>query len=402
MKKISAVLLILALVGGAVFASFTGSAGVSLGVDLDTKSYGFKNPAALEAEITILERLVDKAGEGDIYAEITAELSLGLEFDSDVNTVDTAFVGDAKITSAKIVGDNWYVGVLGALAAPNFAASAIEWDATAGKSLINLGFAGTVGAGVTVGVSGFEFGFAMPFATNNFGTSIYDVALTAVTPEFNFADGLTGKFGVAGQMTETDMVGFASAKVAFAQDDLSVSLATDLGFGKATPFAVEVAVAATYDFVNADIYYGLKDYSAAGAVYAGRDHILSVQVGAEIEGFDVTVTGKDLVNIQDLGASVAYALTDELKVGVNGGYVIGTKAWRAGAEATYTAEMFTAKVAGSYNSADQLKLSASVSSDKLIDGATLALSYAGDDLLDKVATATSKVGAITASATIAF
>jgi hypothetical protein len=399
MKKISAVLLILALVGGALFASFTGNASVSLGVDLDTKAYGFTNATALEADITILERLVDKAGEGDIYAEINAELSLGIDYGGAGNLED-ALVGTAEITSAKIVGDNWYVGILKALGAPNFASSAIEWDADNNKSLLNLGFAGTVGHGVTVGVGDFTFGFAMPYTTNNFGTGKYDVALTAVTPEFKFADGLTGKFGVAGQLSDADMVGFASAKVAFAQDDLSVSLATDLGFGKATPFAVEVAVAAVYDFINADIYYGLKDYStSAPQLYGGRDHIVSVQVGAEIEGFDITVTGKDLVNIQDLSASVDYAINDQVLVGVNGGFVIYTKAWSAGAKAEYKHDMFkaTASVAllGT-DAVDSVTAKVGVSSTTLVDGATLALNYVSGNFL------ADELGAITAKATIAF
>ncbi|HHU88757.1 MAG TPA: hypothetical protein GXZ38_05305, partial [Spirochaetales bacterium] len=165
MKKFSAVLLVLALVGGALFASFTGSAGVTFGVNLDDETYGFGNPTLLEADVTFQERLVDKAGEGDIYAEIQAELALsfalGDEETSPVEGEDDGFVANVEITSAKIIGDNWYVGILGALGAPNFAKTAIELNADTGASLLNLSAAGMTAPGVEVGFAGYSFGLGI-------------------------------------------------------------------------------------------------------------------------------------------------------------------------------------------------------------------------------------------------
>ena len=160
MKKISAVLLILALVGGALFASFTGSAEVTFGVDLDTENYGFVNTPALEAEIAILERVGGAKGDSDIYAEITAELSLSLDWATGDDITDS-FAGEAKITSAKIIGDGWYVGILGALGAPNFAKTAIELNADTGASLLNLSAAGMTAPGVEVGFAGYSFGLGI-------------------------------------------------------------------------------------------------------------------------------------------------------------------------------------------------------------------------------------------------
>ena len=396
MKKFSAVLLILALVGGALFASFTGNAAVSFGVDLDGKKYGFDNSAAVKADITILERIGSAKGEGDIFAEINAELSLGFTFDAAPGDLDAdGIAGTAKITEAKIKGDNWYVSILGALGAPNFASSAIEVDDD-GDSLLDLTFGLDKIAGITVGFADFAFGFGVEGTFDD--PAGYKVFLSAVTPAFEFADGLTGKFGLAGVLADYEMGVFGSAEVAFAQDDLAVSLATDLEYVKGEDFAVEVAVAAAYDFVSADIYYGLKDY---GAIYGNADHILSVQLGAVIEGFDITVGGKDLVNTQDLYASVGYAINEQLSVGVNGGYVIADKVWSAGAEATYTADMFKATASVDLEGADKLAdvgVKVGVSSDKLVDGATLALDYASGNFVADPA----ELGTITAKATIAF
>ncbi len=418
MKKFSAVLLILALVGGALFASFTGSAGVSFGFDLDSKEYGFENTTKLSAELNFFEKLVDKAGEGDIYAEIKAELTLGLKFedlasgadltgvgvavvldedgDPEVTVTQAKFVGTAKITEASIVGDNWKVGILGAAGAPNFAASAIDFNDD--DEAFDLAFAPKVGAGLTVGFADYTFGLAVPYDANNIEDKEYNVFLSAVTPAYEFADGLTGKFGAAGLLADDYMGGFASLEVAFAQDDLNVTLASDLSFAKDQDFGVEVAVAAGYDFIDADLYYALKDYDGA---YGGEDHILSVQAHAEIEGFDITVGGLNLVNKQDLYASVDYDINEQFSVGVNGGYVIADKVWSAGGNVKYTHDMFTATASGALKGADELDeviVKVGASSDTLIGGATLALDYVSKNLVADPAGA----GTIVASATIAF
>jgi len=409
MKKISAVLLVLALVGSAVFASFTGNAGVSFGVDLDEKEYGFTNTVELSAELNFFEKLVDKAGEGDIYAEINAELTLGLEFDKEDSEFDasTGIGGNVEITSAKIIGDNWYVGILGALGAPNFAATAIELNDD-GDSELDLTFGLDKPAGVAVGFSDFEFGLG--FFGSYDDPAAYDLYVSAVTPEFEFADGLTGQFGLAGLLADDAMGVFGSVKVGFAQDDLSVSLASDIQYIKDGSFDAEVALAASYDFLTLDVYYATSEFPLLDDnddpidVYPGAENILSVQLGAVIEGFDITVTGKDLVNTTDLSAEVAYALSDELTVSVKGGYSLGTEVWFAGGGVEYAADMFTAKLDGSYYSTKQLKLSASVESDKLVDGATLSLGYAADDVLGNVSgdLDNGHLGAITAKAVIAF
>ncbi|MDD3366096.1 MAG: hypothetical protein PHS67_02400, partial [Sphaerochaetaceae bacterium] len=226
MKKISAVLLVMVLVGSVAFAGFTGEASVSFGADLDTKFYGFDNATKVSAEVTIFELLVDKAGEGDIYAEISAELTFGFDFED----IYAAPTGDAEITSAKIRGNNWYVGILGAMKAPNFAKSAIDKDKTADKKYLDLNPADFVGknAGVEVMYADYVFGLSIDDGLNKIDGSIYNIFGSVKTPTYEFADGLTVAFGAAALLADTGKAASGSAKVAYATDDYSASLATDI------------------------------------------------------------------------------------------------------------------------------------------------------------------------------
>jgi hypothetical protein len=412
MKKFSAVLLVLALVGGALFASFTGNAAVSFGVDFDKKEYGFVNSTELKAEITILERIGSAKGETDIYAEINAELALAFVLDDvvlyDVSGVDlnaTGLEGTAKITSAKIIGDNWYVGILGALGAPNFAKTAIELNADTGASLLNLRAAGMTAPGVEVGFAGYSFGLGIDGKYKE-GEETYKVLVAARTPEYEIADGVTAKAGAAVFLNDGDFKGAVSLAGGFAKDDLDISLATDLLMDKTgvadLKFDAEVALAATYDFLTADVYFATKamaaDLQTAPPSYVDPN-ILSVKLGAVIEGFNITVKGLDLVNQQDLSASVSYAINDAFTVAVRGGYNIKNEEWKAGAGVEYTHDMFTASLDADLNGTDEVKgleLGATIKSTTLVDGAILSLGYANANIL------ADKKGAITAKAVIEF
>lgn len=393
MKKISAVLLVMVLVGSVAFAGFTGSASVELGANLDAGTYGFTNGTKLTAEVTIFELLVDKAGEGDIYAEISAELTFGFDFE-DVTAGVVTPAGDVDITTAKIVGDNWYVSILGPMKAPNFAKSAIDKDKTVDKKALDLdAFKGT-GGGVEVGFADYKFGLAID-NTSAFDGSVYNIFGAVATPEYEFADGLTVKFGGAGLLANTGKKVSGSAKVAYATDDYSASLAADMIYTGAGGFAAEVAVNSVFDPVTVDLYFATDD-DAATPAYTATTNILSVKAAAaDLAGFDVTVTGKDLINSQALSADVKYALTEELKVGANGGYTINGGAWEVGGDVAYTVADFTAKADVTYASVKTLEVNASIESKTLVDGATLSLGYKNADILNNK-------GAITAKAVIAF
>ncbi|MFA7126823.1 MAG: hypothetical protein WC182_04605 [Bacilli bacterium] len=370
------------------FAGFTGNASVEFGADLDAGTYGLTNGTELTAEVTILELLVDKAGEGDIYAEISAELTFGFDFEDVAAGVVTP-AGDVDITIAKIVGGNWYVSILGPMDAPDFAESAIDEDA--GDDPVNLVAVAGTGGGVEVGFADYAFGLAID-NTSAFDGTVYDIFGAVATPEYALADGLTVKFGGAGVLASAGKKVSGSAKVAYATDDYSASLATDVIYTGAG-LAAEVAVNSVFDPVTVDVYFA---NDAPASTHAVKKNLLSVKAAAaDLAGFDVTVTGKDLINSQALSASAKYALTEELKVGVNGGYTIDGGAWEAGGDVAYTVADFTAKADVTYASAKTLEVNASIESTTLVDGATLSLGYENGDIL-------SLKGAIKATATIAF
>ncbi len=411
MKKISAVLLVMVLVGSVAFAGFTGNAEVSFGADLDAGTYGFANAVELTSDIVISETLASVAGEGDIRAELAAELTFGFDFEDQANEddafADLDMVANAEITSAKIVGDDWYVAILGAMSAPNFAESAIdtEEDSAGDDDADPLDLNPTnyvvENAGVEVGIAGFAFGLSIDETLNALDGSIYNIFGSVTTPEFDLADGMTVAFGAAGVLANTGKAASGSVSVAYTSDDYSATLDADMIYDAG--FMAEVAAMASFSGVTVDLYYATdddagtydSDDSAGYTAYTAITNILSAQVATTVEDFDITVTGKDLVNSQALSADVAYAVSEELSVGANGGYTLGDSSWSAGGEATYTVDAYTASADVTYASAGTLEVNASVESTTLVAGATLALSYENDDIL-------ANKGAITASATIEF
>ena len=144
MKKISAVLLVLVLVGSVAFAGFTGSATTKFGYDLDSGAYGFMNKGtAVSVDLNFLSEIGEAVGEGDIYASIKATLDFTFNNadESGVSTgaaPTTTYSSDAGADTttpmivtldfdhAKVFGKDWYVSILGTLDAPNYAPSVID------------------------------------------------------------------------------------------------------------------------------------------------------------------------------------------------------------------------------------------------------------------------------------
>ena len=423
MKKISAVLLVLVLVGSVAFAGFTGSATTSFGYNLDSGVYGFKNGKAVSVDVNFMELVGEKKTDGNIYVDIAATLNFtfdnadesglapagGLDVATRLNAV-------AKFKHAKIVGDNWYVGILGSLVAPTFAVSAIDAAGDGGDTntlgfaideddyFADLAFKGVVPAaakpaGVEVGVADFVASIGVAGDANN---DKYDFYGTLTTPEFEFAEGLTAKFGAAASITDLAMVFGGSVKVAYADDDLAVSVASDVLLNE-KDFDADVALAASYTDYSLDVYYATQTNNG---VKAGTDNLLSAKVAAAIDPVKITLTGKDLVNLQDLSLSVKFQATDELAVTARGGYVINTEVWNGGADVEYKTDDFTAKAGGTYRSTERISVNASIETETLIPGAVLKLAYAGDDLTaaDPVVGGYTNgdMGAVTASVKIAF
>ena len=175
MKKISAVLLVLVLVGSVAFAGFTGSATTTFGVDLDTGAYGFKNAKAIDIDIVLHEQVAGAKGEGAIYAEISASLAITFDSTAFLAAADNALDITTKISAAKIIGEDWYVSILGAMGAPNFASSAVDFDANDDPEDIVPGDFVAKNEGVEVGFKGYKFGVSVDKDLNNYKTGIYNV-----------------------------------------------------------------------------------------------------------------------------------------------------------------------------------------------------------------------------------
>ncbi len=458
MKKISAVLLVLVLVGSVAFAGFTGSATTGVGYDLDTGEYGFiKQSTAVSVDVTLLENLGEAVGEGDIYASIKA--TLDFTFDNaeagEVNDTDPMVVGaNLDFDHAKVFGENWYVSILGAARAANFATSAIDTKELArAANALGYGFDPVYYAadlrsrdkfdrvaGVEVGYSDWVLGVGFTgdavdnaeedndetltdesLAGNQYDETGYKLFASLQTPEFDLADGLTAKFGVAaftqsatqiwneGEWTYSwagtplvwtrtydatgegienvgaDSAASVHAKVAYEDDMMSLSLGADAIYDNAEINA-DVALNAVYDMVTLDAYFATEsnyintDDGVVGP--AAPANLLSAQVAVDLDPIVVTVTGKDLINAQDLSAKVAFSATEELTVTGRGGYKIVDGSWNGGADVEYATDDYTVALGGTFRSTDRISLNASIESETMIPGATLKLAYAGDDLTE--------------------
>jgi len=277
------------------------------------------------------------------------------------------------------------------MGAPNFAESAIDTEADgAGDDdgdALDLKPSNYVpaNAGIEVGLAGYAFGLSLDRTLNALDASIYNIFGSVTTPEYALADGITVALGASGLLSDGNNSASASAKVAYADDMLSAYDAYTLDVYFATDDD-----AATFDSDDEDVAAG-GGYTA----YTAVTNILSAKVGATVAGFDVTVTGKDLINSQALSASAAYNVTEELNVGVNGGYTLGDSSWSVGGEATYTVDAYTLAADVTYASANELEVNASIESTTLVAGATLSLGYENADIL-------ANKGEVVAKAVIAF
>lgn len=426
MKKISAVLLIAVLASGLVFAGFSGSAAMGFGYNLDSKAYGFMDDAQkVNVDVTLLEALGEAKGEGDIYAEIKGTLKFYFNTEKAVGEFDdtaTSLLVDATIDSAKIIGKDWYVGILSAPDAANFAKSAIDSKDVAQdpnalgyksddetkyadfKVIEMVKASSSKPMGIEAGYAGYVVGAGL---VGDVDAETYNVYGTVTTPDYEVADGVVVAAGLTGSFANTGKVFGGSVKVAYTADTFKASVASDLGYDG--EFGADVALNVAYAPVTLDAYYTTMSNKD---VFLAVGNLLSAKVVTDLNEFDVpvklTVTGKDLINKQNLSAEVAVTVAEGLTVTPSGGYVIADETWNAGASVEYKADAFTAKVGGKYYSTEQLKLNASVESTALVPGATLKLAYAGDDVLNKLAPADQTdldngvLGKVVASCKIAF
>ena len=438
MKKTIAILLVAIMAVGSAFAAFSGSAQVGVGANFDNGDWGFiGNETKVTFDVDLATMNAEDVSEGDIYASIKG--SLGLRLVSDQDGIGTGNPFDdipgkagalgvyGTIDEAKIAGANWYVSLKGVADVNDFAKSAIDtWTAKNDmdddwhyyKADYDKNATWKVGydkaPGVEFGV--YDFIFGVGFKANAVQEPDLDMvnkkALTlfAKTPEIAVIDGLTIQAGATYALQDAGYIDAGdkeinafgvSAKVAYASDLLSASVATDMGYDAlAEEFGADIAANLSFDFVGVDFYYataaansGVDGDPDTGADYADGakvEDLLSLQATVDLTGFNVpvglTLKGKDLVNAQDLSATVDLTF-GSFKVSPTVGYVVDTETFKAGVAAEYACDYFTAKAETNIKTAfekDDLvwDASASIENTTLIPGATIKLAWSdGDNLL---------------------
>ena len=487
MKKTIAILLVAVLAAGSLFAGLSGEASVKAGVNLDTKEWGFLgNGTNVKFDLSLGKEDVENVAEGEVYASIKASFEAKIANnpytgDDKVKPTEessTLFGVSAKVTEAKVFGSNWYVSILGVPGAPDFAKSAIETYVAkkGGVDKDDWGFTykddvekpvsykvayNDETYGIEAGYADFVagFGFNSQKGEDNTAYSLY-----LQTPEYA-VEGVT----LQGALVSSKKAGSkainhgASAKVGYATDVLSASVATDMGITveekKDTVFNMDLAANFKYDFVTVDAYLNTTEAKAKDTGKVALPLLLSAKVATDLNAFDVPVklelTGKDLLAKIDLGAKVTVNAIENLELTVSGGYVVNSVGrdavtmyqwkdapekpfagqWSAKVGATYTAPI--AKISGEISmknwsvasiNADnivvykteyckdeidfiktlntlskRLVLGAKVSVENttLIPGATLKLAWEGKDLANKVSDDVTK-GTVAASCTIKF
>ena len=447
MKKVIIVLLITVLVAGFAFAgTFKGSAGIEFSVDLNDHesadhAWGFKNTTvgkySFKFEFDSTKVAIGEDHQTDVWAELAAEASAWVSL-SNAALASNANLQPkytAKITKANIHVGEITFGILNAGHSADFAWSYYDDDQDGNPDVDLLPLAGTeLANGFTVNYKDWNGGFG---AQGNWGEedthddNIFAIYAHVETPEFKFADDQVtvagGAYAFVTDKENTDSTVFGGAvKAGYAADKLSASLASDFAYiGSEEKFAFEAAANVTYDFVALDVY------AAPGAFFPGYTDDDPLKLDAMISAaytFDLSddialdVTGyvdaRDIL-VDDFALYVGstqatavdaftFALSEDatfINLANDDDVIILLD---IAAKVTYTHEKFTAyvKLAPSFlfdkdDNTDTFYyfgLEAGISSDAIVEGAVLALTYKRVDLVDFAANR----GLITASCTINF
>ena len=404
MKKILSIALIAALIVGSAFAGFKkGEATIDLGYDLDEQTYGFANGTAVEYNFGFVlgEENAEKAGEGDLRAEIAASFKAEFKAADYKGTaplaIADAVVSTLNITKADIIYKDITFGILGAGKSATYAADYHVDDN--GDPLRNkvVGLDGV--NGFTVSALGFKGGFGLE---GNAKAETFKVLAHAETKSFDLAEGVTAQAAAGMKLTETAKNFGVSAKAALSKDLLSASIAAD--FAVAEKVALEVAAKAAYDFVSADVYFfsvdGFETNVLDAKLAASKAVSETVTVGGSVEVIDALADAREL----KVGANVK-AVVAPVTVEAKADYAVFGKTVEATVKATYAAEKFSAyaKFVAGMKFADEFAMTkiapeVGVSSDAIVSGATLSLGWTGADFAETA----NKKGAIKATAKISL
>ncbi|MGN0839985.1 MAG: hypothetical protein ACI4NB_04045 [Candidatus Ornithospirochaeta sp.] len=403
MKKILSIALIAALIVGSAFAGFKkGEATIDLGYNLDSQAYGFTNGTAVKYNFGFVlgEETAEKAGEGDLRAEIAASFKAefkAADYTGPVTIAD-AVVSTLKITKANIIYKDVTVGILGAGKSATYAADYhVDDDGDPLRDKV-VGIDGV--KGFTVSAFGYNGGFGLE---GDADAETYAVLAHVQTKSLNLAEGVTAQAAAGMKVTDASKAFGVSAKAALSKDLLSASIAAD--FAVAEKVALEVAAKAAYDFVSADVYFfsvdGFETNVLDAKLAASKAVSKTVTVGGSVEVIDALADAREL----KVGANVK-AVVAPVTVEAKADYAVFGKTVDATVKATYAAEKFSAyaKFVAGMKFADEFTMTkiapeVGVSSDAIVSGATLSFGWTGADFAD---TADKANGVIKATAMISL
>ena len=442
MKKGIIVLLIAVLISGFAFAgTFHGSASIEFGVDFDDQSWGFANKTAgkytFKFEFDSTTVSIGAEHKTDVWAELEAEAAAWTELKNAAlaNNADLGMKYTAKITKANIhVGDIIF-GILNSGTAVDYAASYYDDDEDGAPDYDFLGGESRIAPGFTVTYDGWYGGFGAEGIWDD-DSSTYNIWGHGKTKSFEIADGLTaeaGGYAVLDKLFAGDRYIGGGLTVDYAADKLSAGIAGDGAIKKdAINFGLEGAIYAEYAFaeegsVRLDIYGASKEYIPYYAeddfllkldamISAGYKFTLSEDIVLDVNGF---VDARDLVQeslLIAIGAEEStsikafdiYASETFVMFGVANKDLDPLFTLLLDFKVTYNHEKFTAWAELEPtllfdNDADTdtfaaLDFNCGISTDAIIEGATLKLVYKDADLLHFK----DAKGNVTASCTIPF
>ena len=452
MKKSLVVLLIVVLAVGSAFAAISGKFTGKYAIDFDKKEAGYTkgNP---DFDFTLYADTKETANEGNVYAKLAVSAKFGAytsdpvyssgigynwtitkKNDTTKEVADIESQWSLSVTEASINGADWKLDLVSTMNTANYAADGIDtltsgdYSAAYGYSLKLADKTSTI-PGTTLTYKGYKLGTGFNGPLADATSAIVSVE----TADLAFNDFTAKAFaGYSKQVNDIRVAG--SVKAAYSD---VATVAADFGYTK-EKFDADVALNVKYAPVTVDAYFAT---AASATVKDDKDNkvaentianLLSAKIAADLATYEVpvklTVTGKNLLNDArnfDVVAETTYVADTTLtgyfknilsskKVGAKAeytgieattltgevSYTIGTKTLAVSADAEYEADLYTATFGAglTYVDAAELTLSAGISSEKLVSGATLSLDYAsGDNIL-----AAGNIGAVTASCEIAF
>ena len=427
MKKGIIVLLITVLAAGMAFAGLTGSAAINLGYNLDTKDYGFENKTNGTYKFTFsFDTASAEVSEHqtNVWAEVAAEASAYIEYSKkdaksghtgSISTITGKIVdgepvidfGTVKIAvkKANIHINDITFGILNAGGAYNYAAD-YHLDDDGDPILDKVKSEGKKAPGFTVSYNGYSAGFGFK---GNSEAKTYNVLAHAQTKSFDLAEGLSAQAAAYAFVSDAAKNFYGAAKAAYAADKLSADAAAEIAIND-SKVNVEAAANASYDFVYANVYFytlaldreaNVKPYLdakvGAGYTFAGD---VEVKVNGFVDAENVLADAREITVGADATATVApVSVLGKVSYGIYG------KQLALEGKVTYNHEVFTAYAQlksaltiGADPALTSLKPELSVSTDKIVENAGLALTWKGADFAKGI----EKKGAITASATIKF